>query len=108
ARERSQQLRMGSAVRSDRESYSIARLAGSKSVKQLNTPEAGPIPPGTPLTQVLHTSQISLTSSAGTDEQYFDGNNDLVADQRTTLDSDGGSFDIAVGRSGARYEVFSA
>ena len=33
---------------------------------------------------------------------------DLVADERTTFDSSGGSFDIAVGRSGARYEVYSA
>jgi hypothetical protein len=63
---------------------------------------------GTPLSRVLHTSQLSLTSSAGTDEQFFDKNNDLVADDRTTFDSTGGSFDIAVGRSGARYEVFSA
>ena len=35
-------------------------------------------------------------------------NNDLIADQRTTFDNAGGSFDIAVGQSGARYEVYSA
>ena len=66
------------------------------------------IAPGTPLTQILHTSQISVSSSAGTDDQFVDRNGDLVADERTTFDSAGGSFDIAVGRSGARYEVFSA
>ncbi len=63
---------------------------------------------GTPLMRVLHTSQLSITSTAGTDEQYVDRNNDMVADERTTFDSLGGSFDIAVGRSGARYEVYSA
>jgi hypothetical protein len=75
---------------------------------ELNLPAMTPIPPGTPLTQVLHTSQLSLSSSAGTDEQFVDRNGDLIADERTTFDSVGGSFDIAVGRSGARYEVFSA
>ena len=68
---------------------------------------SGPIGGGTSLSKVLHTSQFSLTSTAGTDEQFFDKNNDLVADDRTTLDSTGGSFDIAVGKSGTRYEVFS-
>ena len=63
---------------------------------------------GTPLSRVLHTSQLSLTSSAGSDEQYVDRNRDLTADERTTFDVSGGSFDIAVGRSGARYEVFTA
>src|SRR2546421_10157426 len=63
---------------------------------------------GTPLSQILHTSQISLTSSAGTDEQYVDRTGDLVADERTTFDFVGGSFDTAVGQSGARYEVYSA
>ena len=63
---------------------------------------------GTPLSQILHTSQISLTSSAGTDEQYVDRTGDLAADERTTFDSAGGSFDIAVGQSGTRYEVYSA
>jgi hypothetical protein len=69
---------------------------------------SGPIGGGTLLSKVLHTSQLSLTSTAGTDEQFVDKNNDLVADDRTTLDSTGGSFDIAVGKSGTRYEVFSA
>jgi hypothetical protein len=74
----------------------------------LNVAATSPISPGTPLTQILHTSQLSLSSSAGTDEQFVDRNGDLIADERTTFDSVGGSFDIAVGRSGARYEVFSA
>jgi len=74
----------------------------------LNIPATTSIQLGTPLTQILHTSQVSLTSSAGTDEQFVDRNGDLVADERTTFDSAGGSFDIAVGRSGARYEVYSA
>jgi hypothetical protein len=69
---------------------------------------SGPIAGGTSLSKVLHTSQLSLTSTAGTDEQFVDKNDDLVADDRTTLDSTGGSFDIAVGKSGTRYEVFSA
>jgi hypothetical protein len=63
---------------------------------------------GTPLNRILHASQLSLTSTAGTLEQHFDQNGDLVADQRTTFNSAGGSFDVAVGQSGARYEVFSA
>jgi uncharacterized protein (TIGR03437 family) len=62
---------------------------------------------GTPLSWILHTSQLSLTSVNGTNEQYVDATGDLVADERTTFDADRGSFDIAVGRSGARYEVFS-
>ena len=65
----------------------------------LNLAATSPIPPGTPLTQILHTSQLSLSSSAGTHEQLVDRNGDLVADERTTFDSDGGSFDVAVGRS---------
>ena len=63
---------------------------------------------GTPLSWVLHTSQLSINSSAGTDEEYVDATGDLIADERTTFASSGGSFDTAVGRSGARYQVFSA
>jgi uncharacterized protein (TIGR03437 family) len=63
---------------------------------------------GTPLSWILHTSQLSITSSAGTNEEYVDASGDFVADERTTFDTSGGSFDIAVGRSGARYEVYSA
>lgn len=74
-------------------------------------PEAialAPITPGTPLHRVLHASQFSLTSSAGTDEELVDSNGDLVGDQRKTFDNLGGSFDLAVGQSGARYLVYSA
>lgn len=80
----------------------------SRASNALNIPATSKIQPGTPLTQILHTSQVSLVSSAGTDEQFVDRNGDLIADERTTFDSAGGSFDIAVGRSGARYEVYSA
>jgi uncharacterized protein (TIGR03437 family) len=66
------------------------------------------IPRGTSMSYVLHAAQISTASAAGTDEQYVDSDLDLVADQRTTFDASGGSFDIAVGRTGSRYEVFSA
>ncbi len=69
---------------------------------------AAPIVTGTQLSRVLHAGQISMTSTAGTDEQYVDRTNDLMADDRTTFDSAGGSFDIAVGKSGSRYEVYSA
>ena len=83
-----------------------------KRVAQVNRndihPLAGPISPGTALSKVLHTSMLSMTSTAGTDEEYLDRTDDLVADDRTTFDSAGGSFDIAVGKSGTRYEVFSA
>lgn len=81
-----------------------ARLATNSQ----NIPATVPIPPGTSLNRVLHTSQLSFTSTAGTDEQFVDRNLDLAADERTTFDSAGGSFDIAVGRSGSRYEVYSA
>jgi uncharacterized protein (TIGR03437 family) len=63
---------------------------------------------GTPLSRVLHTSQLSLINSSGTNEQFADQTGDLVADERTTFDASGGSYDIAVGRSGSRYEVFSS
>ena len=85
-------------------STSAARISSTN----VTSPATGSISAGTPLTRILHTSQLSLTSSAGTDEQFVDRNNDLMADERTTFDSAGGSFDIAVGQSGARYEVYSA
>lgn len=67
-----------------------------------------PIPAGTSLSIVLHTSQLSTTSSAGTNEEFADLNGNLVADSRATFDTTGGSFDTAVGRAGTRYHVFSA
>jgi uncharacterized protein (TIGR03437 family) len=66
------------------------------------------IAPGTPLSRVLHVSQLSLVSSAGTHEEFVDRDGDLLADDRATFDAAGGSYDIAVGRTGARYEVFTA
>lgn len=86
------------------DSSSQAVSGGSENISSISTR----IRAGTPLSRVLHTSQLSLTSSAGSDEQFVDRTGDLVADERTTFDSRGGSFDIAVGRSGARYEVYSA
>ena len=94
-----------------RRDASNARSEGSalsRPSNALNIPATSSIQTGTTLTQILHTSQVSLISSAGTDEQFVDRNGDLVADERTTFDSAGGSFDIAVGRSGVRYEVYSA
>lgn len=76
--------------------------------RSVKLPATAPISAGTALSKILHTSQLSLTSSAGTDEQFVDRTGDLVADDRTTFDSAGGSFDIAVGKSGTRYEVYSA
>ena len=97
-----------SAPRRDASSARTAGSSLSRPSSALNIPATSSIQAGTPLTQILHTSQVSLISSAGTDEQFVDRNGDLIADERTTFDSAGGSFDIAVGRSGARYEVYSA
>jgi uncharacterized protein (TIGR03437 family) len=69
---------------------------------------AAAIAPGTPLSRVLHVSQLSLVSTAGTHEEFVDRDGDLLADDRATFDAAGGSYDIAVGRTGARYEVFTA
>jgi uncharacterized protein (TIGR03437 family) len=66
------------------------------------------IRPGTSLGRILHTSQLSLNSSAGSVEQFTDTDFDLEADERATFDTQGGAFDIAVGRSGTRYEAYSA
>jgi len=74
----------------------------------LNILATTPISAGTLLSQILQTSQFDLNSADGTNEQFVDRNNDLAADERTTFDSDGGSFDVAVGPSGARYQVYSS
>ncbi|HSE30990.1 MAG TPA: hypothetical protein VLA93_05400 [Pyrinomonadaceae bacterium] len=100
--QRAQRPRVSRSVTDD--DATVARVA----VGAQNIPATTPIPPGTSLHRVLHTSQLSLTSTAGTDEQFVDRNLDLAADERTTFDFAGGSFDIAVGRSGSRYEVYSA
>jgi hypothetical protein len=106
-KETSGEVRRGSAdsstINGGGSSFSTPRPASA-----VNIPAIAGIQAGTPLTQILHTSQLSLSSSAGTDEQFVDRNGDLIADERTTFDSAGGSFDIAVGRSGIRYEVYSA
>ncbi|MGH9969414.1 MAG: DUF4214 domain-containing protein [Pyrinomonadaceae bacterium] len=90
------------------EASSVIRPARITSSAETIESPAAPIVAGTPLSRILLTSQLSLTSSAGTAEQFVDRNGDLVADERTTFNTAGGSFDVAVGRSGARYEVFSA
>ncbi len=91
-------------VLEQRRSGAIARILSNGA----NLPAVAGILPGTHLSRVLHTSQLSLSSSAGTNEQYVDRDFNLVADERTTFDAAGGSFDIAVGVSGTRYEVYSA
>jgi uncharacterized protein (TIGR03437 family) len=65
------------------------------------------VAPGTPLSRVLHVSQLSLVNDSGTHEEFVDRDGDLRADDRTTFDARGGSYDIAVGRTGARYEAFT-
>jgi len=97
-----------SAPRRDASNARTVGSALSRASNALNTPATSSIQPGTTLTQILHTSQVSLTSSAGTNEEFVDRTGDLIADERTTFDSAGGSFDVAVGHSGARYEVYSA
>ncbi len=102
---RASEARIGRANRSSQSSLQPpARVSSADAFVQPGVA----IIAGTPLSRILHTSQLSLTSSAGTLEQQVDQNGDLVADQRTTFNSAGGSFDVVVGQSGARYEVFSA
>ncbi|MGB8508073.1 MAG: hypothetical protein WCD76_06700, partial [Pyrinomonadaceae bacterium] len=79
--------------------------AAGANVNVMSLPRIGA---GTPLSRVLHTSQLSLVNSSGTHEQYVDESGNFVADERTTFDTRGGSYDIALGRTGARYEVFTA
>ncbi|HEX8456166.1 MAG TPA: hypothetical protein VF656_02495 [Pyrinomonadaceae bacterium] len=66
------------------------------------------IRPGTSPARILHASQLSTTSSAGSLEQFADADADLEADERATFDACGGAFDVAVGLSGTRYQVYSA
>ena len=110
ARARSTSLRRSSGVRANGSSLISTPRPADKNLNLSaeSSLALNPITPGTPLFQTLHTSQLSMVSSAGTNEQFVDRNHDLVADERTTFDSAGGSFDIAVGRTGARYEVYSA
>ena len=91
-----------------RPSRSVARdKAGASAQTSRATPSAA-IAPGTPLSRVLHVSQLSLVSADGSHEEFVDRDGDLLADDRATFDESGGSYDIAVGRTGARYEVFTA
>ncbi len=91
-----------------------ARRAGTVSAAKIHAPLAMqslstiavPVQAGTALHRVQHTSQFSLTTLAGSVEQLVDTNGNLSADQRTTFNQNGWSVDLAVGQSGARYEVF--
>ncbi len=105
---RTRSARQDSRQRPPARPATVRRDTLKRTEARAETAAAPNITPGTPLSRVLHTSQLSLVSSDGTHEQYVDSDGDLAADQRTTFDSDGGSFDIAVGRSGDRYEVFTA
>ena len=105
AQERTLQIRQASS-NSARPSVPSKPMANFRKTSEAGS--SASISPGTPLSRVLHTSQLSLISSAGSDEEFVDTNSNLISDQRTTFDNAGGSFDIAVGQSGARYEVFSA
>jgi uncharacterized protein (TIGR03437 family) len=88
----------------------VARRKGERgAARALSSPLSAPrLSAGTALSRVLHVSQLSLVDSGGTVEQFVDLDRDLVADERTTFDAAGGAYDVAVGRSGARYEVFTA
>lgn len=83
-------------------------MESGKARASTQTAPAAAIAPGTPLSRVLHVSQLSLVNDEGTHEQFVDRDGDLRADDRATFDARGGSYDIAVGRTGARYEVFTA
>lgn len=104
-----------SSSRTDSQQRRTARPAPARRTSERAARATGAIPtpsnvvaPGTPLSRILHISQLSLISSDGTHEELVDRTGDLVADDRTTFDNRGGSYDIAVGRTGARYEAFTA
>lgn len=88
-----------------------ARAQADASVTPGGELDAAALPhirPGTPLSRILHTSQLNNFSPDGSHEQYVDRSGNLEADERTTFDAQFGSYDIAIGRSGARYEVFTS
>jgi uncharacterized protein (TIGR03437 family) len=87
---------------------SIERDKAQASAQATRPTPSAAIAPGTPLSRVLHVAQLSLVSADGTNEEFVDHDGDLRADDRATFDARGGSYDIAVGRTGARYEVFTA
>jgi uncharacterized protein (TIGR03437 family) len=95
----------------------VAKTALRPAAVSHNAPAAGdaasaaitaPIRQGTSPGRILHTSQLSTISSAGSLEQFADAGLDLEADERATFDACGGAFDVAVGISGTRYQVYSA
>src|SRR5215213_5542349 len=71
--------------------------AGASSQSARLNPSAA-IAPGTPLSRVLHVSQLSLVSADGTHEEFVDRDGDLRADDRATFDARGGSYD-KIGRA---------
>ncbi|HEX7316532.1 MAG TPA: hypothetical protein VF297_21705 [Pyrinomonadaceae bacterium] len=91
-----------------RPSNKVERDKATASTQTSRTTPSAAIAPGTSLSRVLHVSQLSLVSAEGTHEEFVDRDGDLLADDRATFDAGGGSYDIAVGRTGARYEVFTA
>ncbi len=96
-------------VRPTHPARSVEKDARARASTQKTVPApSAAIAPGTPLSRVLHVSQLSLVSADGTHEEFVDRDGDLRADDRATFDARGGSYDIAVGRMGARYEVFTA
>src|ERR1700682_4296169 len=99
AQERTLQIRQASS-NSERPSVPSTPIANFR--KMSEAASLASISPGTPLSRVLHTSQLSLISAAGSNEEFVDTKSNLISDQRTTFDNAGGSFDIAVGQSGAR------
>jgi uncharacterized protein (TIGR03437 family) len=103
-----QQQTTRAAARAVAQPASRKKLASSGEASARAVAPLARIRPGTSPGRILHTSQLSLNSSAGSVEQFTDTNFDLEADDRATFDTQGGAFDIAVGRSGARYEAYSA
>jgi uncharacterized protein (TIGR03437 family) len=105
---RSAASRQRPPARAERPARSVEQDKARSSTHASRATASAAIEPGTPLSRVLHVSQLSLTSADGTHEEFVDRDGDLRADDRATFDARGGSYDIAVGRSGARYEVFTA
>ncbi len=95
-------------ARAERPARSVEKDRARASTQAARPTPSAAIAPGTPLSRVLHVSQLSLVSADGTHEEFVDRDGDLQADDRATFDARGGSYDIAVGRTGARYEVFTA
>ena len=95
-------------ARAERPARSVEKNRVRTSTQTTRANASAAIEPGTSLSRVLHVSQLSLVSADGTHEEFVDRDGDLLADDRATFDASGGSYDIAVGRTGARYEAFTA